>query len=117
MNEHNAINPETGETVYIGILDKLPNGFVWIHDLKSTDDWIKVVRAIKKQELARLTELAGHSSWDGLGQTVSVIHCEYKPIDAEQCAYDEPCEKCIHPRCKNYDERNETLTNKLPIDK
>lgn len=45
MVDDNAINPLTGETIYVGILEKLPEDFRWIHDLH-TDDWLKIVRGL-----------------------------------------------------------------------
>jgi len=50
MVDDNAINPETGETIYVGILEKLPEGFRWIHDLH-TDDWLKIVRGLTPRAL------------------------------------------------------------------
>ena len=59
MVDDNAINPETGETIYVGILEKLPVGFWWIHDM-DTDDWLKLVRrltsACSRQEPAGASE-------------------------------------------------------------
>jgi hypothetical protein len=50
MVDDNAINPETGEIIYVGILQKLPEGFRWIHDLH-TDDWLKIVRGLTSRAL------------------------------------------------------------------
>lgn len=48
MVDDNTIDLETGVTVYVGILEKLPNGFRWIHELH-TDDWLEIVHNLKSR--------------------------------------------------------------------
>lgn len=47
MIDDNAINPETGETIYVGILESLPVGFWWIKDM-DTDDWLKIIHKLRQ---------------------------------------------------------------------
>lgn len=54
MIDDNAINPTTGETIYVGILEKLPEGFVWIHDMNNLK-WLELVAALR----SRLAEAEG----------------------------------------------------------
>lgn len=61
MVDDNAINPETGETIYVGILEKLPEGFRWIHDLH-TDDWLKIVRGLTPRA-ADCCPQCGSNNW------------------------------------------------------
>jgi len=43
MIDDNAINPRTGETIYVGIREELPDGYWWISDMEK-EDWLKLVR-------------------------------------------------------------------------
>lgn len=48
MVDDNAINPETGETIYVGIFESLPDGYWWISDMDK-EDWLKLVRHLIKR--------------------------------------------------------------------
>lgn len=48
MVDDNAINPETGETIYVGIFESLPDGYWWISDMDK-EDWLKLVRRLTKR--------------------------------------------------------------------
>lgn len=50
MVNDNAINPETGETIYVGIFETLPDGYWWISDMDK-EDWLKLVRRLTKRAL------------------------------------------------------------------
>jgi len=45
---NNAINLKTGETIYVGILEKLPIDFQWIFKT-SHDDFLTLIANLRKQ--------------------------------------------------------------------
>ena len=76
MVDDNAINPETGETIYVGILEKLPEGFRWIYNLH-TDDWLKIVRGLTSRAADDCPQGGSHVyKWDGTLPTEEMVECE-----------------------------------------
>lgn len=48
MLEHNAINPETGETMLVGVFEILPRGYWWISDMEN-EDWLKLIKKLRRK--------------------------------------------------------------------
>ena len=48
MVDDNAINLETGETIYVGMFEKLPPNHYWLIDMEEKN-WLELVRRLTKR--------------------------------------------------------------------